>query len=119
MPSAADPARVLVAVLVYNGRDFVPRCLESISRLEKGASEADVLILDDHSPDPGWSEELSELCAAHNFGYYRSPRNLGIPRNFNLGVLRAVSAGYDYVVLLNSDVVVPYNLVDQLVQTAR
>ena len=63
MPSDAEvPSRVLVAVLVYNGRQFVPRCLESVARLTKGSSDADVVVLDDNSPEEGWSEELAELA---------------------------------------------------------
>ena len=50
------------------------------------------------------------------FGYYRTPRNLGIPRNMNLGMLRAVDAGYDAVILLNSDTIVPSNLIPTLIR---
>jgi hypothetical protein len=78
-----------------------------------------VLVLDDCSPEEGWSEELAELCGSIGVQYYRSPRNLGIPRNMNLGLLRGLSAGYDHVVILNSDVVLPQNLVDVLVAVAR
>lgn len=120
MPSASEHrARVLLAILVYNGRAFVPACLESAARVGKGSCEVDVLVLDDCSPDEGWSDELAELCAATGIGYYCSPRNLGIPRNMNLGLLRAVEAGYDYVVILNSDVVLPSNLADVLVGVAE
>jgi hypothetical protein len=49
------------------------------------------------------------------FDYYRSPRNLGIPRNMNLGMLQAVDAGYDAIILLNSDTIVPRNLVPSLI----
>jgi GT2 family glycosyltransferase len=111
-----DRKRVLVALLVYNGRAFVPRAIESVARLQVlSTQKVDVLVLDDASPDPGWSDELAELCQQQNVGYYCSPRNLGIPRNMNLGLLRAESAGYDYVVILNSDVIVPANLADELV----
>jgi GT2 family glycosyltransferase len=119
MPSDAEVPRVLVAVLVYNGREFVPRCLESARRLSKGSTDVDVVVFDDHSPEEGWSAELAELAGSLRLGYYCSPRNLGIPRNFNLALLRGLAAGYDYVLLLNSDVVVPYNLVDGLVAVAE
>ncbi len=113
------PWRVLVAMLVYNGRSFVPRAVRSAARLtDISTHTVDVLVLDDSSPDPGWSEELAALCAECGVQYYRSPRNLGIPRNMNLALLRAESAGYDLVVLLNSDVVVPVNMADQLVLAA-
>ena len=39
MPSGSDPSwRVLVALLVYNGEEFVVPCLSSLARLEPGKS---------------------------------------------------------------------------------
>ena len=110
-------SRVLIAVLVYNGREFVPRTLDSLARL--GASTAmndvDVVVLDDASPEPGWSADLAVLCTERSLGYYCTPRNLGIPRNMSLGLMLAEDQSYDYVVILNSDVIVPANLVDAMV----
>jgi GT2 family glycosyltransferase len=109
-------ARVLVAVIVYNGRSFVPRALRSIARLaHTSAHDVDVLILDDASPEPGWSDELASLCRSLGIDCYTTPRNLGIPRNMNLGLLRALDGRYDGCVLLNSDVVVSAQLIDSLV----
>ncbi|MGH9180707.1 MAG: glycosyltransferase family 2 protein, partial [Acidimicrobiales bacterium] len=110
--------RVLLAILVYNGRDFVPAGLESAAGLRVGRRDVDVLVLDDCSPDLAWSHELASLCASLGIGYYRSPRNLGIPRNMNLALLRAMTDGYDMVVLVNSDVILPLNLVDAMVGVA-
>ena len=117
--------KVLIALLVYNGRSFVPRAVASAARLQSGHREAstlhhvDVVIFDDASPDPGWSEELAGLCSSLGVGYYCTPRNLGIPRNMNLGLLWAEKAGYDYVVILNSDVIVPLNMADAMVAAAE
>jgi GT2 family glycosyltransferase len=111
--------KILVAFLVYNGRPFVPRALRSTARLASTSrAQVDVLVLDDASPDPGWSAELASLSSGLGVGYYRTPRNLGIPRNMNLGLLRCLDGGYDACVLLNSDVVVPANLIDALVDAA-
>ena len=119
MPPGSDRRRALLAILVYNGQDFVPRCLESARRVADRSPGVDVLVLDDCSPEPGWSDKLRELCDALSIGYYRSPRNLGIPRNMNLGLLRGRAAGYDHVIILNSDVVLPPNLVDVLAAVAE
>ena len=81
--------------------------------------QVDVVIFDDASPDPGWSQELAVLCSSLGVGYYCTPRNLGIPRNMNLGLLWAEQAGYDYVVILNSDVIVPLNMADAMVAAAE
>jgi GT2 family glycosyltransferase len=119
VPRPAPKVRVLAAVLVYNGRDFVPACLESSARLRSAAThEVDVLVLDDCSPDPGWSDGLALQCIELGIDCYRSPRNLGIPRNMNLAALWTLARSYDYLLLLNSDTVLPANLADVLVEVA-
>jgi len=110
--------RTLVGVLVYGGEEFVPACLESAARLT-AAGDVDVVVFDDHTPDEAWSASIAAQCESLGLGYYRSPRNLGIPRNMNLTLLRALDAGYEHVVIANSDVVFPENLVPALVAVAE
>ncbi|HEY5851872.1 MAG TPA: glycosyltransferase [Lysobacter sp.] len=110
--------RVLHCITVYNGRAFVPQAIESALRLDQSDAEIDILILDDASPEPGWSEELAVFCKERGVKYYCTPRNLGIPRNVNLGLLTAVKHGYDYVVISNSDVVYPSTLMSCMLRTA-
>ena len=111
--------RVLLAITVYNGAAFVPATLRSAARLNQDAAQVDVLVLDDCSPAPGFSTEVATLCAELNIRYYRSPRNLGIPRNVNLGLLTALKDGYDYVIISNSDVLYPAALVEGLLAAAE
>jgi len=112
------PRRLLFAITVYNGRDVVPDCLRSAAAMAPETVDVDVLVLDDASPAPGFSGEIEALCAELKVGYYRTPRNLGIPRNVNLGLLRALEGGYDYVVIANSDILMPNLLCDHLVEIA-
>lgn len=112
-------ARVLLAITAYNGESFIERTLDSAKRIGGSEADVDVLVLDDASPAPGFSGRLAEMCRARDIGYYRTPRNLGIPRNVSLGLLAAVEQGYDYVIISNSDVIYPRNLVDQLVRVSR
>ncbi len=111
--------RVLLAILVYGGSDFVPACLQSAAGLRAGPNRVDVLVLDDCSPDEAWAADLARICASLDIGYYRSPRNIGIPRSMNLALLRARSGGYDHVIIANSDVVFPLNLATVLVKVAE
>jgi len=111
--------RVLLAITVYNGEAFVARTLDSALHLDQDAAQVDVLVLDDCSPAPGFSHRLAAMCEQRGIGYYRTPRNLGIPRNVSLGMLAAVEQGYDHVIISNSDVVYPRNLVTQLLRVAR
>ena len=108
-------SRVLLAITVFNGEGHVVPCLKSAARImEQADPTLDVLVLDDCSPAPGFSERLETLCAELGFRYYRSPRNLGIPRNVNLALLTCVREGYDLVVVANSDVLFPINLVPEM-----
>ena len=117
MPSGSDtPWRILIALLVYNGEEFVGPCLSSLARLDTEMHTADVIVLDDASPAPGWSDRCREMTKDLGFGYYRTPRNLGIPRNMNLGMLLAMDAEYDAVILLNSDTILPSNSIPTLLR---
>jgi GT2 family glycosyltransferase len=118
-PDSSGSRRVLLAIPVFNGRDFVPACVRSAAGLRSGLHRVDVVVLDDCSPEPGFSAELLALCQSLGVGYYRSPRNLGIPRNMNLALLRAMSGGYDYALIANSDTVLPINLVTGMVRVAE
>lgn len=97
--------RVLLAITVYNGRAFVPRCLVSAKNLDQSAADIDVLVLDDASPEPGFSELIAQKCEEVGVFYYRTPRNLGIVRNVNMGLLAGLEGGYDHVIIANSDVI--------------
>jgi GT2 family glycosyltransferase len=111
--------RVLIAVLVYGGDSFVYRCIESVARVESTGCDVDAIVLDDCSRDEEWSADLASRCSALRVQYYRSPRNLGIPRNMNLAMRYAMAAEFDYVILVNSDTVVPRNLAASMVSVAR
>jgi GT2 family glycosyltransferase len=110
--------RVLLVITVYNGQTTVPSCLASAARIADGRNDINILVLDDASPTPGWSAEVEKLCVDLGLQYYCSPRNLGIPRNVNLGLLAAMHGDYDFVAICNSDVIFPMNLVDQLLAVA-
>ena len=115
--SARVGKRVLFAVTVYNGLESVPECLRSASATREGDHSVDFLVLDDCSPAPGVRDTLVSLCKELGFTYYRSPRNLGLPRNVNLALLRALDGRYDFAVIANSDVRFAANLVDAFVAT--
>ena len=108
--------RVLLAITAYNGEAFIGRTLDSAMRIDHGDAELDVMVLDDASPAPGFSGRLASMCEQRGIGYYRTPRNLGIPRNVSLGLLTAVQQGYDHVIISNSDVVYPRNLLSQMLR---
>lgn len=107
--------RVLLAVTFYNGRAFAKRTMESLAHLDHDGFDLDLLVLDDASPESGFSEYLEAAAREAGAVYYRTPRNLGIPRNVNLGLATAQRLRYDYVIISNSDVIYARNAVNVLV----
>jgi GT2 family glycosyltransferase len=116
--TAAAP-RVLFTIAVYNGREFMDRTLQSAAAIDRTGVDVDILVLDDASPAPGFSDELAEACAARGFLYYRSPRNQGLVRSLNVAMRWAQREQYDHVILANSDVIYPANLVVGMVTAAE
>lgn len=114
----SDRRRVLLAITAYNGREFFERTLESARHIDTSAADLEIAVFDDASPEPGFGEWLAELCAKYDVAYYRTPRNLGIVRNVNLGLLYGRDQEHDFVIVSNSDVVYPENYLSGLLAVA-
>lgn len=114
----SDRPRVLFAITVYNGGDLASKAVISALRQRLQAADIDIIILDDCSPEPGFSESLSAFARDRGVLYYRSCRNLGIPRNVNLALGFAARREYGAVVVSNSDVLYADNVVDELLAVA-
>lgn len=95
---APPPARLLVSVATYNERDNIARLIEEIHRF---APQADVLVVDDNSPD-GTGKVVDELAA-------RDGRVKALHRPGKLGLGTAIVAAmryaqaHDYDLLVNMD----------------
>ena len=50
--------RLLFAITVYNGRDVVMPCLRSAAAMVAELVDVDVIVLDDASPEPGFSHNI-------------------------------------------------------------
>lgn len=113
-----DRRRVLLAITAYNGRDFLERTLRSALRIDTSSADLEIVVFDDASPEEGFGEWLAELCSSLGIGYYRTPRNLGIVRNVNLGLLYGRDQEHDFVIISNSDVIYPENLLTGMIAVA-
>jgi len=95
---AGTPERLLVSVATYNERDNIVRLIEDIHH---HAPQADVLVVDDNSPD-GTGRVVDELAA-------KDPRVKALHRPGKLGLGTAIVAAMryamvnDYDLLLNMD----------------
>jgi GT2 family glycosyltransferase len=103
-----------VLVLTWNGRADTEACVESLLRLDY--PHFDVLVVDNASSD----DTLAALRA--RFGervqLVRNERNLLVAGGMNVGLQRALDAGYEFVLLMNNDVVAHPQLLRELVARA-
>jgi GT2 family glycosyltransferase len=110
----AQSPLVAVVVLNWNGLDDSIRCLSSISEL---AYPNVLAVLVDNGSTDGSAEELRPLFP--NCTHIRNSNNLGYAEGNNVGIRHALSAGADYVLLLNNDTIIRRDAVDRLVEVAE
>jgi GT2 family glycosyltransferase/glycosyltransferase involved in cell wall biosynthesis len=92
-----------IVIPVYKGLAETRRCLKSVLA-SKESVRGDIIVVDDHSPEPKLSAWLDRLAAAGRIRLVRNRRNQGFVRSVNAGMQ---AAGDHDVVLLNSDTEVP------------
>ena len=107
---APSGVRVAVVIPVYRGLDETRRCLASVLAHRDGVP-AEIIVIDDCSPDPGMSNWLRELAADGSITLLRNDVNRGFVASVNRGM---AAAGDRDVVLLNSDTEVPSNWLSRL-----
>lgn len=94
------PERILVLVPTYNERHSLPRMVE---RIRSAVPDADVLVIDDASPD-GTGRLADELSRADpGVDVLHRPGKEGLGKAYLAGFGVALERGYDYVVEIDAD----------------
>lgn len=101
---------VAIHVLIpsYNCGPWIERCLASLVQTHEPAS---VLLIDDASTEPGYSEVASKLCSDHGFRYHRNEQNMKCPYNLRLGIDVLSPESEDVIFLLDGDDFLPHERV--------
>ncbi|AOX20352.1 glycosyltransferase [Kozakia baliensis] len=99
---APRPPGCLVVIPVYRDRQRTLACLREV--IAHSGEEAEIVVIDDASPEPALSRALEKLAGQGRIRLLRHERNRGFPASANAGL--ALAAGRD-AVLLNSDTLVP------------
>ncbi|MDB5413558.1 MAG: glycosyltransferase family 2 protein [Rubritepida sp.] len=121
-PPARIPARAAggahpftqVIVPVYNGGEEVRECLRSLRAAATGPMQ--VVLVDDGSRDFTAEMLRAEAAADPRFVLHRRDTNRGYTKSINEGVMLT---GADWVVVLNSDTLVPPGWLDRMHAAAR
>ncbi|GHT21556.1 dolichol-phosphate mannosyltransferase [Planctomycetales bacterium] len=91
---------LLIALATYNERDNLPTLLKTIFETEP---EADVLVVDDNSPDGtgDWVEE--QLKTEPRLKLLKRSGKLGLGTAVSAAVQYAVDNGYEYLINMDAD----------------
>ena len=91
-------AELLVVVPTYNERESLPGV---ISRIRAAVPDADVLIVDDNSPDG--TGTLADSLSDARVSVLHRPGKEGLGRAYLAGFDRAIAGGYGYVAEIDAD----------------
>lgn len=95
-----DSAKVLVFTATYNERENIAPLIGEICSV---APAADILVLDDNSPD-GTGVLLDELAAANSIvKVIHRKGKMGLGTAHSLAMIYAIKHGYDYLVTMDAD----------------
>ena len=108
-------AKLLAAFLNYNTSSEIEEALQSLPAAGEGVA-FDLLVLDNASTKAGEKEKLRSLLPEKNLLFFQE--NLGFAGAFNK-VLPPKLQGYDYVLLLNSDLLLPKGFFKKLLDAAE
>jgi len=106
--------RVVIIILTFNGAQHIRPCLTSLAALDYPNYE--IVVVDNASPD-----DTVSLARTHDPAptVLVNDTNLGYAEGNNVGLRYALSAGADYALVLNDDVVVAPDMLTQLVHAAQ
>src|SRR3989344_5291738 len=110
----ATSPKVGIIVLNYNGRNCLPACLESLSRLEY--PEKEIIIGDNHSSDESL---LMAEKTSPQFTFVRNAKNEGFAKGMNTGIRLALMHGAEYCWLINYDTKVDPAALTRLIVVAQ
>lgn len=106
--------KVTIIIVNWNGRHWLETCIPSV--LKTTYPDFDVLVVDNGSADD--SQEYLR-CNYPDVGVIETGRNLGFAEGNNIGIKHAMTAGADYVALLNNDTRVSPEWLSRLVAAAE
>lgn len=94
-----------VLVPSFNCAGWIERCLQSVAG--QNVAPASVLVIDDASTEPGYSELALEACGRRGYSFLRNATNRKCPYNLWRGIPLLDAAPDDVIFLLDGDDFLP------------
>ena len=111
--------KVSIIILTWNSVGLTLEVLKDINKLDTKGLLVETIVVDNGSTDETQEKLRGYKLQNMSFKLIRKKENLGFAEGNNIGMRDALKRGADYVLLMNNDVIVPRNLVVQLIKVAE
>lgn len=107
--------KVSIIILTTNALAMTKEQLKDIEKLDTKGIDCECLVVDNGSND-GSQEELTGLTLPNmKYKFIESGANLGFAGGNNVGIKDAMKRGFEYIILMNNDLILPTDIVKKLV----
>lgn len=92
--------KIGIVLVNYDANEYTLSCLKSLSEVETGGLEAEVIIVDNNSSEP--------FKVVKDYGNFKTSlitnkKNEGFAKGTNIGIKEALRKGCEYILILNND----------------
>jgi GT2 family glycosyltransferase len=109
--------RVQIVIPVINlWRDYTKPCLASVIRASQNIDYR-IFLIDNGSTDE--TQEEARKLISDRFIYHRNETSWPLAQTWNYGIRRAFEDAYDYVFVINNDVLIHPDAIDNLVDRLK
>ncbi|MEX2007772.1 MAG: glycosyltransferase family 2 protein [Candidatus Levyibacteriota bacterium] len=108
---------VFISIINFNGRENTLACLRELDKIKIKDFKATVVVIDNASEEKFDIDK--DFLKNIPLIFIRNSENLGFAEGHNVGIRYALSAGADYVIILNNDTELSKNFVYEMVQAAE
>ena len=117
MSYQSNDNRIAIIILNYNSFSDCKDCIDSI-RLQTGIDYEIVVV--DNCSRPDDAEQVKDLCRKYDCTFIAAEQNRGYSAGNNVGLRYAADAGYDYMAIVNPDMLFPqHNYFDVLLSAMK
>lgn len=108
--------KVSIIILTTNALVMTKEQFLDVAKLDTKGIDAECLVVDNGSKD-GTEEAIKNYKLPNmKYKFIQSGANLGFAGGNNVGIKDALRRGFDYIVLLNNDLILPEDMIVKLVK---
>ncbi len=105
--------RIAVVIVNWKTYDFTSKCIDSV--LNSSFKNFKIILIDNECQN-GMLDHLKKSEKIH---IIKNENNEGFARANNQGIKYSIKNGFDYILLLNNDTVINYDLLDLLIKQSN